>query len=94
MNPCLLERFPPLDVQAASYFAASVKIVSFSRTSIAEIFYRAIARRRERRAGRSMASMIRKSCAVTNATPKIMKNKVQPVMVSFLLNQTFVLQTS
>ena len=84
MYPFLLERFPPLDVQAASYFAASVRMVSFSRTSIAySCGQRAIARRREwweRRAGRSIASIIRNSCAVTNATPNNMKNKVQPVI--------------
>ena len=34
MYPCLDVRFPPLEVQAASYFAASVRIDSFSSTSI------------------------------------------------------------
>ena len=32
--PALALRFPPLEVQAASYLAASVRMVSFSRTSI------------------------------------------------------------
>ena len=34
MNPFFEVRVPPLDVQAASYFAASVRMVSFSKTSI------------------------------------------------------------
>ena len=46
-NPALALRFPPLEVQAASYLAASVRIDSFSRTSIS----RYAARRRWRGAG-------------------------------------------
>jgi hypothetical protein len=34
MCPFLKLRLPPLDVQAASYLAASVRILSFSRTSM------------------------------------------------------------
>ena len=34
MYPFFDVRSPPLEVQAASYLAASVKIVSFSRTSM------------------------------------------------------------
>ena len=34
MYPALAFRSPPLEVQAASYLAASVRMVSFSRTSI------------------------------------------------------------
>ena len=45
--PFLAVRFPPLDVQAASYLAASVKTVSFSRTSM----------RRDRSPGRGSAGM-------------------------------------
>ena len=95
-------RFAPLEVHAASYFAASDRIVSFSRSSISTD-QRNAEECRDRRLslGRSINSMIRNSWMVRKVMPTQRKKSVQRLIwyppiehmfyIGYIITRTFVL---
>ena len=70
-KPRLAVRSPPLEVQAASYLAASARWSACPELP----WHRQRARWLSRRAGRSMASMTRNSWEVTNTIPHQKKKR-------------------